>query len=108
MSFYQNEILFLKKETEVVIMKIKMQENYMNYKEANATLSPQDVDDIIQLILKYFRILALIGAYSFFEIRNEPLTDENTSSFVNIVNNYYFKRLTKFIEKLSLYVIQSP
>lgn len=106
MSFYQNEILFLKKETEVLIMKIRIQEDYMNYKEANATLSPRDVDHIIELILKYFHILALIDTYRFFEIKNQPLTDENTSSFVNIVNSYYFQRLTKFIKELSLYVMQ--
>ena len=87
MSFCQNEILFLKKERDVLIRKIRTQEDYMNYKEANATLTPRDVDNIIELILKYFRILALIDTYSYFEIRNQPLIDENISSFVNIVDN---------------------
>ena len=100
MSICRNEIVFLKKEEQVLLRKIRLQERYMNYQEQNATLLPTDVTELVELILKFFRVLSLIDAYSFFQLQNQTVTDENSIFFITMVNNRYLTRLNKFTNDL--------
>ena len=102
MSFCQNKIAFLKKERDALLIKIRIHEQYMNYKERNATLSPRDVNQLQELILKFFRVLALTDSYSYFQMQNQPVVDEN----IIIVDNRYLLRLNQFIKDLMLALVK--
>ena len=106
MSFCQNKIAFLKKERDALLIKIRIHEQYMNYKERNATLSPRDVNQLQELILKFFRVLALTDSYSYFQMQNQPVVDENISNFLIIVDNRYLLRLNQFIKDLMLALVK--
>ena len=56
------------------------------------------------MILTFFRILALIDAYQFFQSQNLMLTDENMDRFLFVFNSDYSIRITKFINDLIAFV----
>ena len=102
-SICQNEIVFLQKEKDVILRKIRIQEHLMNYREEEATLRLTDINDLQELILKFFRVLSLIDAYGYLETKHQTVTE---SFFLNIVNNRYFSRLNIFINDLIFAVSQ--
>lgn len=106
MSFCQNEIAFLKKERDTLLIKIQIHEQYLNFKEQNARLSPQDLIQLEELIFRYFRVLALTDTYNFFQMQNQAVVDENISNFLTIVDNRYLLRLHEFIKDLTLAVLR--
>ena len=105
MSFCQNEIAFLEKEKDTLLIKIQIHEQYLNFKEQNATLSPQDLIKLEELIFRYFRVLALTDTYKFFQMQNQTVVDENIRNFLTIVDNRYLLRLQQFIKDLTLAVL---
>ena len=100
MSSCQNEMVFLTKQKEVVKAKIRLEEQYLNYKERHQILTATDVIKLEQLVLKFFRILALIDAYDYFQKQNQTITNENEKCFLTIIDNCYLVRLNKFIKDL--------
>ena len=98
-SIYQNEIVFLKKEQDVLLRKIQLQEDYINKQKTKVNL--KDVNELQEMIMKFLRILSLQDAYHHFE-QNETVKDEN--SFVTIVGKFYLLRFNKFLNELILVV----
>ena len=100
----ENELHFLRKEGAILLGKIQIHEDYMNHLEKHSKLYPKDVNDLQEMILKFFRILALIDAYQFFQSQNLMLTDENMDRFVFVFNSDYSIRISKFINDLIAFV----
>ena len=94
---FENEIRFLEKEGAMLLGQIQIQENYMNQK---LKVDRYDLNELQEMVEKFFRILALIDAYQYFQNKNEMLTDENIGRFLFIVNNDYSMRINKFINDL--------
>ena len=100
----QNELHFLRKEGAILLGKIQIHEDYMNYLQKHSKLYPKDVNDLQEMILKFFHILALIDAYQYFESENLMLTDENMDRFLFVFNSDYSIRISKFINDLIAFV----
>ena len=101
---HQNELQFLQKDCTILLGKIQIQEDRINYLEKHSKLYLKDINDLQQMILTFFRILALIDAYQFFQSQNLMLTDENMDRFLFVFNSDYSIRITKFINDLIAFV----
>ena len=101
---HQNELHFLQKDCTILLGKIQIQEDRINYLEKHSKLYLKDINDLQQMILTFFRILALIDAYQFFQSQNLMLTDENMDRFLFVFNSDYSIRITKFINDLIAFV----
>lgn len=95
-----NEIDFLQKEGGILLGQIQIHEDYLNYLERNSKVKSKDIGDLQEMILKFFRILALIDAYQFLQSQNLMLTDQNMDHFLFVFNQDYTMRITKFIDDL--------
>ena len=95
-----NEIDFLQKEGGILLGQIQIHEDYLNYLERNSKVKSKDIGDLQEMILKFFRILALIEAYQFLQSQNLMLTDQNMDHFLFVFNQDYTMRITKFIDDL--------
>ena len=96
---YQKELSYLEKEGAILLGKIQIQEDYMNYRRRNARLDADDLNEMQSLIIEFFNYLSLIDAYLFFQNQNQVLQD--IDSFMCVVNNNYSIRINKFIKDLN-------
>ena len=95
---YQKELSFLQKEGAILLGKIQIQEDYLNYRKRNARLDADDIIEMQTLIIEFFNYLSLIDVYLIYQKKNQPL--QNIDSFMSLVQNSYLTRINKFITDL--------
>ena len=91
---FEEEIRFLEKEGAITLAYVHIQEQYMNEKKE---VNRYDVIEISDAIEKFLRILSLMDAYRYFQLKNQALTDENIGDFLLIVKNDFLIRQNKFL-----------
>ena len=100
-TIYSNEIYFLRKEKDQLLMRIRIHEEHLNYLERIAKLYPKDIFDFQEMIIKFFRILSLIDSYEVFGSKN-VLVENDMDKFLDIFNRNYAIRMSKFIKDLCI------
>ena len=86
-----DEIDKIEKEGAILLGKIQIQEDYLNFAKQNGKLDKDDLIYMIKLIVEFLNCLSLIDAYS---LLNHPL---DIDSFMLIANKCYSTRLQQFI-----------
>ena len=92
---YQKELNFLEKEAAILLANILKQEDYLSYTKRNRKLDPDDINDMLTLIVEFLNYLSLIDAYSLFQKKNQPLL--NIDSFMSVVDKCFSARLNQFV-----------
>ena len=75
---FENEIRFLEKEGAMLLAQVQIQEDYMNQKQK---VDRYDLNELQEMIEKFWRLLSLVDAYQYFQSENKTLSDENFGNF---------------------------
>ena len=98
---YEQEIIYLQKRGNKLLQQIKQQEIKMN-KRKQQKLKPllRSLYKLNQMIKKLLLMLAFIDTYGYFQLINQPLSDENENFFYQVGNQYYEDILQRFVLRL--------
>ena len=98
---YAHEIWYLRKEGSKLLQKIKLQEIKMNQRKQQK-LKPllRQVNSLHKMMKKLIKISAFIDTYKYFQMKKEPLTDNNQTFFYQLASNNYEKSLRKIVLKM--------
>ena len=100
--YYETELSFLRKEGAILLGQIQIHEDYLYYvKDHLRVIDQEEIDKMKEMILKFFRLLALIDAFEFFESRNMVITDQNKDLFKFAYDQSYSTRTNKFLSDLN-------
>ena len=97
----ETELSFLRKEGAILLGQIQIHEDYIYYLKDQLRVDQEEIDKMKEMVLKFFRILALIDAFEFFESRNIVINDQNKDLFKSTYKNSYSIRISKFLSDLN-------
>lgn len=103
----ETELYFLRKQGAILLGEIQIHEDYIYYLKEHLKVDQNEINKMKEMVLKFFRILALIDAYEFFQSQNLFLTNQNMDLFVSTYNNDYAIRISKFINDLNTFIEKS-
>lgn len=97
----ETELSFLRKEAAILLGQIQIHEDYIYYLKDQLRVDQEEIDKMKEMILKFFRLLALIDAFQFFESRNMVITDQNKDIFKLVYEQSHSTRTNKFLNDLN-------
>lgn len=98
---YAKEIFYLQKRGNKLLQQINQQETKMNQrKQENLIPHPRSLNKMKRMIIEFLKILAFIETYQYFQMQNEPLSNNNQTWFYEVANQYYEDILQRFLLKL--------
>ena len=104
---YEQEILFIKTQAGVLLQQIQQQESKLNRaKQQKLQVNQYDIVTFEQMIRKFFRMLALIDSYRYFQAINEQITNKNCHWFYYVADEYFLNKLQRFLQKVQVRVNQ--
>ena len=98
-NIFKDEISFLEKEADKVLIQIRYQEQYMN--EQNKNVDHYNLQKLTDLVDKILRIFSVIDTYKIFREKNEEITDQNTQSFISTAEKCYNERFKLFKDHIT-------
>ena len=100
-NFYVNEINFFEKETTELLLKTIIHETKIEkMKKQNLRVSEEDIDELVELIAKCLKSIAIVDTYEYFFLLEIPPTQENNELFYAMRERQFEKLLIVFLLKV--------
>ena len=101
-QYYQNEINFFERKADQILVETIIHETKMDKRKQQQQLQPtkEDIDQLLNLIVKMLRAIAVVETYRYFQILKILLTNQNTNLFYAKRNQHFENLLMVFILKI--------
>ena len=98
---YQNEINFFERKADKILVETIIHETKMD-KRKQQQLQPtkEDIDQLLKLIVKMLKAIAVVETYRYFQMSKILLTNQNTNLFYDKRNGHFENLLMVFILKI--------
>ena len=98
---YQNEINFFDRKADEILVDTIIHETKMD-KRKQQQLQPtkEDIDQLLKLIVKMLKAIAVVETYRYFQMSKILLTNQNTNLFYDKRNQHFENLLMVFILKI--------
>lgn len=98
-NIFKDEISFLEKEADKVLIQIRYEEQYMN--EQNKNVDHYNLQKLTDIVDKILRIFSVIDTYKIFREKNEEITYQNTQNFILTAKKCYNERFKLFKDHIT-------
>ena len=98
---YQNEINFFERKADEILVETIIHETKMDKrKQQQLQLTKKDIDQLLNLIVKMLKTIAVVETYRYFQMSKILLTNQNMSFFYDKRNQHFENLLMIFVLKI--------
>ena len=98
---YQNEINFFERKADEILVETIIHETKMDKrKQQQLQVTEQDIDQLLKLIVKMLKAIAIIETYRYFQMTKILLDNQNTNLFYAKRDQHFENLLMVFLLKV--------